>query len=121
MRKVVVIDDAELSRRQVVVALERDPSIEVVDDVESLDEALLAVAATRPDVVVLALSVAERAGPRVVALLRTTCPSSRLVVLAVPEADEAAAAALSAGADVVVFRDRVGEVFADALLAAGAG
>lgn len=118
MPSLIVLDDVELFRRQVVVALEQDPTIEVVAELASVPEAVAVAAEVRPDVVVVAVSTTERAVAEAVTALAVVSPTTRVVLLHTDDDDERALAASLVGAVAgVVERDRAFEELAELVLA----
>lgn len=117
MPTLVVLDDIELFRRRVVVALEQDPAIEVVAEVASVPDAVATAAEVRPDVVVVAVSTTERAVAEAVAALAVVSPTTRVVLLHTDDDDERSLAAALAGAVAgVVERDRAIEELVELVL-----
>lgn len=117
MPTLVVLDDVELYRRRMVVALEQDPTIEVVAEVGSMPDAVAVAAAVRPDVVVVAVSTTERAVTEAVAALAVVSPATRVVLLHTDDDDERSLADAVAGAvAAVIERDRAIDELADLVL-----
>lgn len=80
MCRVYIADDVEAIRRLWTIYLEEDPAVEVVGEAADGDEVLAGVRATRPDVLVLDLSMPKRDGLEVIPVVRTTSPDTAIVV-----------------------------------------
>ena len=96
--RVFVCDDAPAFRDLLRLALEQDAELTIVGEAE--DGAHLAdIAAARPDVVLLDVSMPELGGLDALPRVRELAPDARVVVLSSFGADEMGDAALGAGAD----------------------
>jgi DNA-binding NarL/FixJ family response regulator len=96
--RVFVCDDAPVFRDLLRLALEQDGELTVVgeaDDGAHLEE----IAAARPDVVLLDVSMPQLGGLEALPRVRELAPEARVVVLSSFGADEMGEAALGAGAD----------------------
>ena len=96
--RVFVCDDAPAFRDLLRLALEQDGGLTVVgeaDDGAHLED----IAAARPDVVLLDVSMPRLGGLEALPRVRELAPAARIVVLSSFGADEMGAAALDAGAD----------------------
>lgn len=96
--RVLLADDVSGMRELWRLFLEEDPDIEVVGEAADGAEALRGVEATRPDVLVLDLSMPERDGLEVIPVVRTTSPGTAIVVASGFAASRMAAMALELGA-----------------------
>lgn len=101
---VLVCDDVAYWRRQVTVALESSPSIEVMAELDDGDAVLQLVTESAPDVVWLGLRLPGPSGPRLIAAIREIVPSARVVAVANPEDSDLRMRALRAGATGIVSR-----------------
>ena len=81
MIRVLLADDHPAVRAGVRAALEANPDIEVVGEAASRDEAFRTCLATRPDVLILDLSMSGRPILGVIADLRSVLPASHIVIL----------------------------------------
>lgn len=79
--RVVIVDDHALVRNAVRLALEPDPRIEIVGEARSGAEAVSAVRATAPDVVVLDYRLGDADAPEIIESLRAQGSSAEIVVL----------------------------------------
>ena len=104
--EVVVVDDLELARRRIVVALEVDDGVEVVASVGTLAAGLSAVSALAPDVVVVALATDDdEAELDLVRRFRALSPGVDVVVVATPDDDADLGRLLGSGVAGIVGRD----------------
>jgi DNA-binding NarL/FixJ family response regulator len=97
--RVLLCDDAGGFRALMRYALEEDPAFAVVGEAADGHAGLEAVAALRPDVVLLDLSMPRLDGIDAIAAMRVGAPETRIVALSGFGADEMAQAALARGAD----------------------
>jgi DNA-binding NarL/FixJ family response regulator len=96
--RVFVCDDAPAFRDLLRMALEADGSLAIVGEAED-GSGLDALAAARPDVVLLDLNMPQLGGLEALPRLRELAPDARVIVLSSFSAEEKAAEALAAGAD----------------------
>jgi DNA-binding NarL/FixJ family response regulator len=96
--RVFLVDDVKELRMLVRMALEDDPEIEVVGEAATGREGVEGVAASRPDVVLLDLSMPDMDGLEAIPLMRERAPEARLVVLSGHEAGRVSLEALGQGA-----------------------
>jgi len=80
MCRVFIADDVKAIRRLWTLYLEEDPAVQVVGEAADGNEVLAGVAATRPDVLVLDLSMPERDGLEVIPFVRECSPETAIVV-----------------------------------------
>jgi len=79
--RVVIVDDHDLVRNAMRLALEPEESIEVVGEARSGAEALSVVRATWPDVVVLDYRLGDADAPEVIGSIRELGSAAEIVVL----------------------------------------
>ena len=116
--RVFLVDDVPELRLLVRLTLEEDPAIEVVGEASNGREGVERVAGTRPDVVLLDLSMPDMDGLEAIPLMRASAPDSCLVVLSGHEAGRVSLEALDQGAtryvnkseDLATIREIVHEV-----------
>src|SRR5258707_11032348 len=96
--RVFVCDDAPVFRDLLRLALEQDGDLAVVGEADDGSQ-VEAIAAARPDVVLLDLSMPERGGLEVLGEVRELAPDARVIVLSSFSAEEMGEAAEAAGAD----------------------
>ena len=120
VRVLVVVAHAVLADA-LAGALERDDELEVVDTVASSDDALAAVASSRPDVVLVDHGLQEDRTLPLLAGLRQRSPGASVIVLTGPVDDRLALEAFEAGCSGVIARDRRLPDLVRAIKAAHAG
>jgi two-component system nitrate/nitrite response regulator NarL len=96
--RIVVIDDHTLFRRGITALLARVPDFEVVGEAADGFEGIKAVAAGRPDVVLLDLHMPGLTGIEAMKAILAENPGAHVVMLTVSEEAEDLMAALRAGA-----------------------
>jgi two-component system, chemotaxis family, chemotaxis protein CheY len=94
---VLVVDDDRFVRTSVRGSLLQEPDLAVVEASDG-DEALAAVAASRPAVVLLDLLMPRRSGLEVLSQLRRASPESRIVVMTSLQTESLERLARSSGA-----------------------
>ena len=103
--RVVLADDHTLVRAGVRKILEAEHDLEVVDEVADGAAALASVDRTRPDVLVLDLSMPGVDGLEVLRRVRQRHPPLRVLVLTMHAEAEYASRAIEAGADGYLLKD----------------
>jgi DNA-binding NarL/FixJ family response regulator len=98
MCRVFIADDVEAMRRLWELFLEEDPLMEVVGHAADGNAALVGVEATRPDVLLLDLSMPDRDGLEVIPVVRTASPETAIVVASGLSSARMAPLALELGA-----------------------
>lgn len=120
--RVVVVDDQALMRAAFAQILEAH-DMEVVAEAATADEAMAAVARTRPDVVLMDVRMPGRSGIEATAELSRSHPEVRVLVLTTFDHDEYVDGALRAGAAGFLLKNATPEALVDSVrsLAAGDG
>jgi DNA-binding NarL/FixJ family response regulator len=103
--RVLLVDDHQLVRAGVTTLLQSDPDISVVGQARDGREALTAVDATEPDVVLMDLSMPEMDGVEATRAVMLARPSTRVLVLTSFSDRERVKDVLSAGAIGYVLKD----------------
>ncbi len=96
--RVVIADDEELVREGLVAIVGSQPDLEVVATAADGDEAVAAVSAHRPDVVLMDVRMPRTDGIEATRRILAADDEVRVLVLTTVEDDEVVYAALSAGA-----------------------
>ena len=119
--RVLIADDHTMVRESLVSLLQADAAIQVVaqaaDGVEALEKALQ----TRPDIVVVDLSMPRLNGIEVVRRLREALPDTQVLVLTMHQEDEYVLQAVRAGAAGYLVKDSAGVELLAALHSLHAG
>lgn len=96
--RILCVDDHALLRAGVIALLDGEPGMTVVGEAASAEEALVAVARLRPDVVLMDLQLPGMDGIAAIAKLRECCPAARCIVLTTFRGDGNVRSAMAAGA-----------------------
>lgn len=119
--RVLIADDHTMVRESLVSLLQADGGIQVVaqaaDGVEALEKALQ----TRPDIVVVDLSMPRLNGIEVVRRLHEALPDTQVLVLTMHQEDEYVLQAVRAGAAGYLVKDSAGAELLAALHSLHAG
>lgn len=94
---IFLADDHAIVREGLKRLIEAEPDFVLVGEAEDGTEVVAGVLATRPDVVVLDISMPGRNGVEVARLLRESCPEAKVLVLSVHEDTAYARELLEAG------------------------
>jgi DNA-binding NarL/FixJ family response regulator len=109
--RVFVVDDHPLVREWLVSLIGRRPDLEVCGQAEDTVTALSSIAATRPGVVIVDLSLKGGSGLELIKDLRVQHPAVRILVLSMHEDTSYAERALRAGArGYVMKREATGRI-----------
>lgn len=104
--RVLVVDDHPLFRRGLLEVLTAAPKIAVCGEAGTVAEALAQAAAQRPDVAIVDLTLGDESGLDLVATLRRTHPTMRILVVSGHDERVHADRALQAGALGYVMKDK---------------
>lgn len=113
--RVVLVDDADDLRSLLARLLERDGRFEVVGHASDGAEGIRVVAAHRPDLCVLDLSMPVMDGLEALPRIREASPDTKVVVLSGLDADQMAATAVRLGASGYVEKGSAFDRLADTL------
>lgn len=101
----MLVDDQELLRRGLRMFLEEEPDIAVVGEAGDGEQALAAVSALAPDVVLMDVRMPRMDGVEATKRLVACSPRSKVLVLTTFDLDEYAYAALRYGASGFLLKD----------------
>ena len=108
---VVIVADHPLFRRGVHELLDLEPSIEVVGEAGTREEALDLVRRFEPDLTILDLNMKGSSGVEILSTLKEEDPSRRIVILTVSDSGKDLTACIQAGADGYFLKDMEPEDF----------
>lgn len=103
--RVMLVDDHTIVREGIRHVLTATPGVEVVAEAGDGEAALRLAAETRPDIVVLDLSLPGAGGLEVTARLRQSLPDIRVLILSVHDHPEYVLGAVRAGAQGYLRKD----------------
>jgi DNA-binding NarL/FixJ family response regulator len=119
--RVMLVDDHSLVREGVRHVLAGTPGFEVVAEASDGDAAVRLAQGTRPDVVVLDLSLPGSSGLEVTSRLRALLPEVRVLILSVHDHQEYVLGAVRAGAQGYLRKDTSPAELREALRAVARG
>jgi two-component system, NarL family, response regulator DevR len=119
--RVALVDDHEVVRRGLRDLLDGEPGIEVVAEAGGVEEALVRVGATRPDVVVVDVRLPDGDGVSLCRALREREPAPRCLVLTAFDDERALVEAIAAGASGYLLKQVRGQDLVDAVREVAAG
>lgn len=108
---VAIIDDHPLFRRGVHELLDLEPTVEVVGEAGTREEALDLVRRYEPDLTILDLNMKGSSGVEILSTLKEEDPSRRIVILTVSDSGKDMTACIQAGADGYFLKDMEPEQF----------
>lgn len=106
--RVVIADDHEILRRGVKALFGNDARWTVCGEAENGQQAVDIVAALRPDLVVLDITMPVMNGLQAAAKIRQISPETKIIILSMHDSPHIGKEALRAGADVFVSKSTAG-------------
>lgn len=103
--RVLVVDDHQIVRDGIFLALRDEPDLEVVGSAEDAEQALKRVAELRPDIVLMDVSLPGQNGLDATVQLKAMYPKVKVVILTVHDNDLYLAKALKSGASGYLLKD----------------
>ena len=116
--RVFLADDHEIVRRGIAALIDAQDDMEVVGEAATAAQARSRLPAVRPDVAVLDVRLPDGSGIDVCRRIKQDEPSIRCLMLTAYDDDDAARAAIIAGADGYVIKDIRGSTLLDDIRAA---
>jgi DNA-binding NarL/FixJ family response regulator len=98
MIRVLLVDDHPVVHDGVAAALNRTADIRLVQSVETVDAAIVALAHIRPDVVLLDVRLRDEDGLSAIGRILAALPSVRIIMFSAYDVDEYVFSAIRAGA-----------------------
>ena len=121
MTTVLLVDDQALLRMGLRLVIESEPDLEVVGEASDGAVAVEQVAALRPDVVLMDIRMPGTDGIEATRRVVAEHPSTRVLVLTTFDVDEAAFAALRAGASGFLLKNSRPEELVEAIRTVASG
>ena len=113
--RIVIADDHHLVRQGFRAMLERLPSMEVVAEASTGQEAIEQYARHRPDILLLDLRLPDMCGVHVIRAVREQFLIARIIVLTTYDGDDEIYQSLQAGAKAYLLKDVTLEELADCI------
>lgn len=99
MIKILIADDQKLLRESLSYILESEPDFDVVDTVETGEQALKACEIHKPDIVLMDIEMPKLNGVHATDILKSKCPDIKVIILTTFENPDNIMEAFIAGAD----------------------
>jgi DNA-binding NarL/FixJ family response regulator len=119
--RVCIVEDHAIVRAGIRLLVEREEHIEVVSEASTASEAILAARETRPDVILLDISLRSENGLDFIAQFIRDFAPARVLVLTAMEDVETHLMAMEAGASGVVMKEQAPEILVKAIRAVDSG
>jgi len=114
-KRVFLVDDHPLVREWLTNLINQQPDLSVCGEAESAPHAIQAIAATRPDVVIVDISLKDSSGIELIKDLKQSHPDGKVLVLSMHDESHYAARALRAGARGYVMKRETTRKVIDAI------
>ena len=121
MTRVLIVDDHPVFRDGLAGLLATVPEVEVVGTAGTAEEALAALQATQPDVVLMDINLPGASGVEATRQASQVAPSTAVLMVTMVDDDDSVFAALAAGARGYVLKGASGEEITAALRTVAAG
>ena len=119
--RIVIADDHAVVREGTRTLLEREPDMQVVGEAADGEEAVRLIEQLKPDVAILDISMPKMSGIEVTKRIKSTLPSTAVLILSVYDNDEYVFALLEAGAAGYLLKDIPGKEIVDSVRAVYSG
>lgn len=103
--RILIVEDHTLLRAGLKALLDRDPEFEIVGEADNGRDAVRAVGAHSPDLVLMDLSMPGMNGMEAIRDIKRRYPETRILVLTIHKAEEYIHEALRAGTDGYILKD----------------
>ena len=104
-KRIVLAEDHTILREGLRMLLSSNPAFEVVAEAEDGLEAVRCTDSTKPDLVLMDLSMPRMNGMGAIQEIKKQCPETKILVLTVHKTEEYILATLKAGADGYILKD----------------
>ena len=104
-KRIVIAEDHTILREGLKMLLSSNPELEVVGEAQDGLEAIRITDSTRPDLILMDLSMPRMNGMGAIQEIKKQCPATKILVLTVHKTEEYILATLKAGADGYVLKD----------------
>jgi len=105
-RRILVVDDHPIIRLGIRKMLSADASLSVSDEVDTAEAALRSIAASKPDLALIDLSLTDTPGLELLRLLHDTYPELPVLVLSMHDEELFAERVIKAGARGDVMKEQ---------------
>ncbi|HEX5465466.1 MAG TPA: response regulator transcription factor [Candidatus Limnocylindrales bacterium] len=119
--RIVLIDDHAIVREGLHLVLERYPGLEVVGEAANREEGIETVVRSRPDIVVMDISLADIDGLPTISVIHDRVPTARVVMLTMFADAETVRESFLAGASAYVVKGASAAQLVDAIRAVHRG
>ncbi|MGP9693200.1 response regulator transcription factor [Brachybacterium sp. AOP25-B2-12] len=119
--RVMIVDDHEIVRRGIVTLIDAHPTLTVVGEAASVEEATRRLPAIRPDVLVVDLQLPDGTGIDVMRRAREVAPEQTMLVLTSFDDESARAESRAAGARGMVLKSARSKDIVEAIEQVAAG
>lgn len=119
--RVVVVDDQTYARTGISLILDSDDGIEVVGEAGSGEDAVAAVEAERPDVVLMDVRMPGMGGIAATRIITERFPATRVIVFTTFDLDDYAFGGLRAGASAFLLKSATPETLVEAVKTVASG
>jgi DNA-binding NarL/FixJ family response regulator len=119
--KFLIVDDHPIFRHGLIALLERDPRYRVSAEAGTIEEAVAALEAGAPDMVLLDISLGHQSGLDLLKVLRSACPEAKALVISIHDEAVYAERALRAHARGYIMKQEASSVLKEAVATILAG
>lgn len=99
LKKIIIVEDHELTRIGLKIALEEYKDIEIIGETASGKEAIELASKLNPDVILMDIGLRELDGIEATKLIKENNPNSKVIMVTSHEGDQEVFASFSSGAD----------------------
>jgi DNA-binding NarL/FixJ family response regulator len=108
--RVIVVDDHPIVRQGLAQMINREPDLVVCGEAEEARSALQSIAALKPDIVVIDISLSGPSGLEILKTIRQTDPRLKVLILSMHDETIYAERALRAGANGYIMKQEATEM-----------